>query len=183
MRINGLHTWVGTYTGVAVLTLAVLPLVVATVYAVARHRIAAGRAPAWAWWTSLSEVGIVYGTAPGVLLTMLPGTRAGQVTGAVSLVPFRDLATMSTFQIVGNLLIFATMGFLAPLRFAALASVPRITALAAGCSALIETAQYVLPLDRVSSVDDVLLNATGAGLAAVVSLTSYRLVAPQENGA
>jgi len=32
------------------------------------------------------------------------------------------------------------------MRFAALASVPRITALAAGCSLLIETAQYALQL-------------------------------------
>ncbi|MFD0448724.1 VanZ family protein [Streptomyces indonesiensis] len=45
------------------------------------------------------------------------------------------------------------------MRFAALASVPRILALGAGCSALVETAQYVLRLDRVSSVDDVLVNA------------------------
>jgi hypothetical protein len=35
---------------------------------------------------------------------------------------------------------------------ARLASVPRILALAAGCSALVEAAQYVLRLDRVSSV-------------------------------
>ena len=35
-----------------------------------------------------------------------------------------------TVQIVGSLLVFAALGFLAPLRFAALASVPRILALA-----------------------------------------------------
>jgi hypothetical protein len=38
-----------------------------------------------------------------------------------------------------------------PLR-ARRASVPRILALAAGCSALVEAAHYVLRLDRVSSV-------------------------------
>jgi glycopeptide antibiotics resistance protein len=76
---------------------------------------------------------------------------------------------MDQAQIVGNLLVFAALGFLAPQRFAALASVPRILALAAGCSVLVETAQYVLLLDRVSSVDDVLLNAAGAGLAALAS--------------
>jgi hypothetical protein len=53
---------------------------------------------------------------------------------------------------------------------ARLASVPRILALAAGCSALVEAAQYVLQLDRVSSVDDVLLNTVGAGLTALASL-------------
>jgi hypothetical protein len=168
--MRGWHAWVGTYTGVAMLTLAVLPLGLLTVWAVARLRIAVGRTPTSAWRASLTEVGIVYGTAPWVWMTMLPGSRAGLVTGAVSLVPLRDLATMSTVQVVGNLLIFAAFGFLAPLRFTGLASVPRITVLAAGASALIETAQYVLRLDRVSSIDDVLLNAAGAGLAALVSL-------------
>jgi glycopeptide antibiotics resistance protein len=99
----------------------------------------------------------------------------------VSLVPLRDLLTILaggpltvTVQIVGNLLVFAALGFLAPLRFAALASVPRILALAAGCSVLVEAAQYVLRLDRVSSVDDVLLNAAGAGLAALASHRWWR---------
>lgn len=80
----------------------------------------------------------------------------------------------ATFQVVGNLLVFAALGFFAPLRFPALASVPRILALAAGCSVLVETAQYVLRLDRVSSVDDVLLNAAGAGLAALASRRWWR---------
>ena len=77
-------------------------------------------------------------------------------------------------QIVGNLLVFAALGFFAPLRFAALASVRRILALGAGCSVLVEAAQYVLRLDRVSSVDDVLLNAAGAGLAALASRRWWR---------
>lgn len=64
---------------------------------------------------------------------------------------------------------FAPLGFFAPLRFAAPASVPRILALAAVCSILIEVSQYVFQLDRVSSVDDVLLNTAGAGLAALAS--------------
>jgi glycopeptide antibiotics resistance protein len=168
--MSGWHAWVGTYTGVLVLTVAVLPLVAVIVCAMAWRRLVAGHPPTWAWRTSLTEVGIVYGTVPWVWMTLLPGSRAGRVAGAVSLVPLRDLATMPTVQVVGNLLIFAAFGFLAPLRFATLASVSRITVLAAGASALIETAQYVLRLDRVSSVDDVLLNAAGAGFAALVSL-------------
>jgi glycopeptide antibiotics resistance protein len=52
--------------------------------------------------------------------------------------------------------------------------VPRILALAACCSVLIETAQYVLQLDRVSSVDDVLLNAAGAVPAALASRPWWR---------
>jgi len=44
-----------------------------------------------------------------------------------------------------------------------------VLVLAAACSTLIETGQYVLQLGRVSSVDDVLLNTAGAGLAALAS--------------
>jgi glycopeptide antibiotics resistance protein len=94
----------------------------------------------------------------------------------VSLVPLRDLFTLldggpltAMVQIVGNLLVFAALGSLGPLRFTALASLRRVLALGAGCSILVETAQYVLHLDRVSSVDDVLLNTAGAGLAALAS--------------
>lgn len=167
--MHGWHSWVGTFTGVAYLTVLVLPIAALAVWALACRRSASGATSASAWRTSLAEVGIVYGTVPWVWMTMLPGSRAGAIPGRVSLVPLRDLLTMSTGQVVGNVLVFAALGFFAPLRFAALTSVPRILAFAAGCSVLVETAQYVLRLDRVSSVDDVLLNAAGAGLAALAS--------------
>jgi glycopeptide antibiotics resistance protein len=170
--IKGWHGWVGTFTGVALITVAVLPLAVLAVWVLARRRGGTG-----AWRTSLAEVGIVYGTVPWVWMIMLPGSRAGTVPGRVSLVPLRDLLTMPTSQIVGNLLVFAALGFFTPLRFAALASVPRTLALAAGFSVLVETAQYVLQLDRVSSVDDVLLNTAGAGLAALASRRWWRATA------
>ncbi len=81
---------------------------------------------------------------------------------------------MPTGQVIGNLLVFAALGFLAPQRFSSLASVPRILTLAAAGSILIEVSQYVLRLDRVSSVDDVLLNTAGAGLAAPASRHWWR---------
>ncbi|MFC5749281.1 VanZ family protein [Actinomadura rugatobispora] len=165
MRTPGWHGWVGTINGVVLITVAALPVAALAAWALARRRSAADVTPAWR--TSLAEVGIVYGTVPWVWMIMLPGDEGG---AAVSLVPLRDLLTMNTGQVVGNLPVFAALGFFAPLRFAALASVPRILALAAGCSVLVETAQYVLRLDRVSSVDDVLLNTAGAGLAALASL-------------
>ena len=182
--VEGWHGWVGTFRGVALITVAVLPLAALAVWALARRRSVTGTTPASAWRTSLAEVGIVYGTVPWVWMIMLPGDRAGAVPGRVSLVPLRDLLTIladkpvtATGQVVGNLLVFAALGFLAPLRFAALASVPRILALAAGCSVLVEAAQYVLRLDRVSSVDDVLLNTAGAGLAALASRRWWRTTA------
>jgi len=169
--------WVGTFTGVVAITVVALPVAALAVGALAYRRRVTGTTPAWAWRRSLAEVGIVYGTVPWVWMIMLPGGQPGVVPGRVSLVPLQDLLTMSTGGVVGNLLVFAALGFFAPLRFATLASVPRILALAAGCSVLLETAQYVLRLDRVSSVDDVLLNTAGAGLAALASLPWWRVTA------
>ena len=163
--------WHGCYdteNGVVLMTLIGLPLAALLAWALAhRRRPAAGR-------MSLAEVGMVYGTVPFLWMTLMPGPGAGIVPGRVSLVPLRDLATMGPIGIGGNLLVFAALGFFAPIRFAALASVPRILALGAGCSILVETAQYVFQLDRVSSVDDVLVNAAGAGLAALAARRWWR---------
>ena len=117
---------------------------------------------------------MVYGTLPFVWMVMMPGSGAGAVPGRLSLVPLRTWPRWVRSGIVGNLLVLAALGFFAPIRFAALASVPRILALAAGCSVLVETAQYVLQLDRVSSVDDVLLNTAGAVAAALASRRWWR---------
>jgi hypothetical protein len=170
--------WHGCYdteNGVLLMMLVGLPLAALVVWALARRRRAAGGTSAWRM--SLAEVGVVYGTVPFVWITLMPGPGAGIVPGRVSLIPLRDLVTMGPVGIGGNLLIFAALGFFAPLRFAALASVPRILALGAGCSVVVETAQYVLRLDRVSSVDDVLVNAAGAVLAALASRRWWRTTA------
>jgi hypothetical protein len=168
--------WHGCYdteNGVVLMMLVLLPLAGLLVWALSRRRRpAADGTPAGR--LSLAEVGLVYGTVPMVWLTLMPGPGAGLVPGRVSLVPLRDLATMGPIGIGGNLLIFAALGLFAPMRFAALASLPRILALGAGCSVLVETAQYVFQLDRVSSIDDVLVNATGAALAALVTRRWWR---------
>ncbi|MGW0814476.1 VanZ family protein [Streptomyces viridiviolaceus] len=166
------HGCFDTFNGVVLMTLVTVPLAVLVAWALARRRRAAGVAPAWR--TSLAEVGMVHGTVPFLWLTLMPGAGAGVVPARVSLVPLRDLVTMGSLGIVGNLLVFASLGFFAPMRFAALASVPRILALGAGCSVLVETAQFVLRLDRVSSLDDVLVNATGAVLAGLASRRWWR---------
>ncbi|MFE0652007.1 VanZ family protein [Streptomyces sp. NPDC059534] len=171
-----------TFNGVVFLTLVALPLAGLVVCVLARRRRGAGVAAPWR--ASVAEVGMVYGTVPFVWMTMMPGAGAGVVPGRVSLVPVRDLVTMGPLGIVGNLLVFAALGFFAPMRCAALASVPRVLALGAVCSVLVETAQYVLRLDRVSSVDDVLVNAAGAGLAALMSRRWWRTTAgaPSDQG-
>jgi hypothetical protein len=154
----------GTISGVVVLTVAALPLAVLAVWVLARRR--------HEWGSPLAGVGVVYGTVPWVWMILLPNDGRTRI----NLIPLRDLSAVlaggplsATVQIVGNLLVFAALGFFGPLRFAALASGPRILALAASCSIVVETLQYVLHLNRVSSVDDVLLNAAGAGLAALAS--------------
>ncbi|WP_221323130.1 VanZ family protein [Actinoplanes sp. L3-i22] len=164
------QVWLTTLNGIMLVMVVLLPVAAVTAGALAGWRRSTGR-PA-AWRSSLAEVAMVYGTLPWVWYILLPGLEPGKI-GQVSLVPLRDLqaqvADGAVGQIVGNLLVFAALGFFVPLRFPALASVTRVLALAAGCSILVETLQYVLRLDRVSSIDDVLLNAAGAGLAALVS--------------
>ncbi|MEU1055463.1 VanZ family protein [Streptomyces sp. NPDC005876] len=162
----------GTFNGVLFVMLATLPAAALVAWALARRRRAAGVASAWP--VSLAEVGMVHGTVPFLWLTLMPGAEPGVAPARVSLVPLRDLVTMGPLGIAGNLLVFAALGCFAPMRFAALASVPRVLSLGAGCSALVETAQYVLRLDRVSSVDDVLVNAAGAVLAGLASRRWWR---------
>jgi VanZ like family len=177
-----LRGWQGlfeTIDGVVFLTILALPLAALAVRARARRRRAAGDPTPWRM--AVAEAGIVYGTVPWVWMILLPNHRSGDEHARVNLVPFRDLMTVlaggpvtATVQVVGNLLVFAAFGFFGPIRFAGLASASRILALAAGGSVLVETLQYVLRLDRVSSVDDVLLNAAGAGLAALASRRWWR---------
>jgi hypothetical protein len=165
--------WHGCYdtdNGVIFMMLAGLPAATLVVAVLALAR----RGSADAWRRSTAEVGMAYGTVPMVWLTLMPGPGAGVVPGRLSLIPFVDLVSMGPLGIAGNLVIFAALGFFAPIRFAALASAPRILALGALCSILIETAQYVLQLDRVSSVDDVLVNAVGAMLAGLASRRWWR---------
>ncbi|MBM7077399.1 VanZ family protein [Micromonospora sp. MMS20-R1-14] len=166
------HGCYDTFNGVVLMTLVGLPVAALLVWALARLRRAAGVTSAWR--RSLAEVGMVYGTVPFGWMTLMPGAAPGVAPGRVSLVPLRDLVTMGPIGIGGNLLVLAALGFFAPIRFPALASVPRALALGAGCSVLIETAQFVLWLDRVSSVDDVLVNTVGAGLAALASRRWWR---------
>lgn len=177
--LKGWHGWFATFNGVALIAVAALPLAALAVWALARRRSATGTTLAWRM--SLAEVGIAYGTVPWVWMIMLPNHGVGDGHARVDLIPLRDLIMIlaggpltATVQIVGNLLVFAALGFFAPLRFAALASILRILALAASCSILVEILQYVLRLDRVSSVDDVLLNTAGAGLAALASRRWWR---------
>ncbi|MFI6265802.1 VanZ family protein [Micromonospora sp. NPDC051006] len=155
--------------GVLLAVLAGLPLLALVTAGLARRRdVPAGQA----WRRSVAEVGAVAGTLPWVWMILTPRDAPRQVDP----VPLRDLADLLTgppvtavVQVVGNLLVFAALGFFAPVRLAALAGVGRLFLLGAVGSVLVETLQYALDLGRVSSADDVLLNATGAALAGLLS--------------
>ncbi|MCU7730865.1 VanZ family protein [Actinoplanes sp. KI2] len=119
---------------------------------------------------------MVVWTLPWLVLVLTPLDAPRKVR----LVPLRDVVEIladrpltAFFQIVGNLLVFAAVGFGLGMgwqvRFA------YGVAAAMGMSIAVETLQYVLALGRVSSVDDVLLNAIGAGMAV---LAARRLPVP-----
>ncbi|MEU5864716.1 VanZ family protein [Nonomuraea sp. NPDC047529] len=147
-----------------------LPVALLASMALARQRARAGHpAPLR---TSLADVGIAVGTAPWIWMILTPSTgRAG-----VGLVPFADLADLVgaswetvLVQVGGNLLVFAALGALLPVRTAAMASYGRVAAVAAALSITVEFLQYALRLGRFSSVDDVIMNTAGAVLAASVT--------------
>jgi VanZ like family len=127
------------------------------------------------WRPALADVGMAVGTLPWLWLTL--SSRPGQ--RVVILVPGRDLAGQLAeglpnlvFQVTGNLLVFAAVGALAPLRYRI--GVGAVVTIAVVGSAGIELAQYVLDIGRFSSVDDVVVNATGAGLAALATRRWWR---------
>lgn len=154
--------WGGSVGDVGV----VLSLAALVAWALAQRRLALGLTRRRAWATSLADVALVGATLGILRVTLSPvGSRT---SGTLSLVPLHDLTTTGPFEVAGNLLLFAAWGALGPLRFPARATTRRVVAVAAMGSISVETAQYLLPLGRVASVDDVLLNTAGAALAAVV---------------
>jgi glycopeptide antibiotics resistance protein len=164
MLLVGHDRLFGTVTGVVLVALLLLPLLPLAVRVIAAGRSRRGADARSAWRSSVIDLALLYGTAFPVWLTMLPG--GGR---ELSLVPFRDLATMPTYQVVGNLLLLSVPAFGLPLRFPRAATVPRVVLVAMALSCTIETCQYVLPIGRVASVDDVLLNTAGAACAALTA--------------
>jgi len=147
-----------------------VPAVIGVAWLLFRTRIRKGVGRTDALRRTVAEVGMVAGTVPWLwmILTPIPGE------GLVHLVPFEDLAgqlerplSWVFFQVTGNLLVFAAFGLLAPVRWPI--GPWRVLGIAALASASVEFLQWALDLGRVASVDDVLLNAGGAALAALCS--------------
>ncbi|MER7003303.1 VanZ family protein [Dactylosporangium sp. NPDC000555] len=118
----------------------------------------------------LGLIGTLAGTAPWVIMILFPTSAPRRVNWN----PVRGLADILTgdprdaiVQMGGNLAVFAAFGVFGPMRWRLNAWA--VTGLAALGSAVLETLQYVLDLGRVTAVDDVLVNAAGAGLAAALA--------------
>jgi VanZ like family len=160
----------GRWLPVIVVAIGALPAAALAAHLLAATRARAGLPAADAWRRSLTEVGMIIGTTPWLwmILTPLPDDPL------LHLIPFEDLygqfqrpLLWILFQVGGNLLVFAAYGFLAPIRWPIRPLWVVVTAGAA--SVTVEVLQWALHLGRVTSVDDVLLNAAGAGLAALAS--------------
>lgn len=101
--------------------------------------------------------------------------------------PFTDLTDLVgaswetvSVQVGGNLLVFAALGALLPVRSRAMSSTARVAAVAAAFSVIVEALQYALRLGRFSSVDDVLLNTAGAVIFALVTRRWWAVRIPAE---
>ena len=71
-------------------------------------------------------------------------------------------------QLTGNLALLAVPAALAVIRWPAMARPPRLVGAAVAAGAAIELLQWLLPLGRVVSPLDALLNASGAVVAGVL---------------
>jgi hypothetical protein len=161
---------IGQWMPVVAISLATLPLIYPVYRIRLRQAVGRGVPVALARRWSLAEVAMVFGTVPWLWMILTPSSAVGELR----LIPVVDLVQVLTgdgltafFQVGGNLLVFAAFGFFAPLRWRI--GPGTVTLLAAGASMMVEVLQYTLELSRVTSVDDVLLNAAGAGLCALLS--------------
>ncbi|MFC4057319.1 VanZ family protein [Planomonospora corallina] len=163
------QTW-DAWGHVIITALASVPAVVLAALLLARLRRRGGHpAP---WRTAAADVAMAAGTAPWLWMILTPGNGQG-----VALVPLADLVRQlahlppqgALVQVGGNLLVFAALGALLPVRSPRLASLRAVAAVTATASTTVELLQYGLRLGRVSSVDDVIVNTTGAVLAALAT--------------
>ncbi len=123
----------------------------------------------------LAEALMIAGTLPWLYLILRPGHQPH----TVYLIPGHDLRDQfrvglhfATEQIGGNLLVFAAFGFAAPVRWRIRPAA--VVAVAALASTVLELTQFVMADGRVTSVDDVLVNAVGAGLFVLCSRRWWR---------
>jgi hypothetical protein len=144
--------------------------------------VVAVRARSRAWLAAVAEVGALAGTLPWLWMILTPLPQPG----ALHPVPFQEVSGYLSaplgevvVQVGGNLAVFAAAGALAPVRWRLGGGTGPVLGVVAGFAAtgslLVETLQWALDLGRVSSVDDIALNTSGAVLAALVTRRWWRV--------
>ena len=166
------HLWAAPVT----VGIFAIPFAAVLAHFIATRRRRAGADAGWAIRSAFAEVFMIVGTAPWVWLILTPNRSHAR---GKNLVPFRDLENQihigywyAAMQIGGNLLVFAALGFLLPVRFRTRPWVSLLVGMI--FSATVEALQWYLRLGRYTSVDDVIVNATGAYLAAWLSFPWWR---------
>jgi hypothetical protein len=117
------------------------------------------------------DIGLVLAVGGVALLTLLP-SGSGWAWGA----PVSELrwyaagwnSETAMLQLAGNLALLGPLAALAVVRWPALAVPRRLAAAAVAAATAVELLQWALPLGRVVSPVDALLNATGAVLTGLV---------------
>ena len=136
-----------------------------------------GRARDTSWLAILVRCGLAAAVAWIISLTLFPVSldprwwRFHQQFSNMSFVPFRTIGTQLSHglersearQLLGNIALFAPLGFLLPVALRSFRRAGPALLFAAGLSMLIETTQALLP-GHSTDVDDVILNTTGAAL-------------------
>jgi len=155
------------WAAVLVVSGAGLLLAAGIALALAAGRIRHGVPRHTAWRHSIAEVGIVAGTLPWLWMIMTPNPGPSKIVTPLDglRADFGHGAANAVMQVGGNLLVFAAFGFLAPVRWRIRPLA--VLSIAAVASAILETSQYILDIGRIADFDDIILNAAGAGLAAL----------------
>ena len=139
--------------------------------------IVTGRARGTSWPTIVARCALIGAIGWILALTIFPipvtahWWRFERDFSNVSFVPFRTIGTQLSHgleryeakQLLGNIALFAPLGFLLPFALRSLRRAWPTLLVAAGLSMLIETTQAILP-GHSTDVDDVILNTSGAAL-------------------
>ncbi|WP_053648239.1 MULTISPECIES: VanZ family protein [unclassified Streptomyces] len=152
----------------------------------AEHPPYAGRGRSRAVFAAVALLALV----PFLLVTLSHGYGT---EGRISAVPFReildasahadvDLSDVRAVNLVGNVLLLVPFGAAAAFVWPGRRRVLKTALTGAALSLTVEVAQYALALGRVTSVDDVLLNTSGAALGAVLVRRWNRRARPERPG-
>ncbi len=139
--------------------------------------IVTGRARGTSWPTIVARCALIGAIGWILALTIFPipvtarWWRFHRLFSNMSFVPFRTIGTQLSHgleryearQLLGNIALFAPLGFLLPFALRSLRRAWPTLLVAAGLSMLIETTQAILP-GHSTDVDDVILNTAGAAL-------------------